>query len=65
MMGMACRLDDIINKWLTVGTESKATKKKDTHMKIENGIDHIRAKARVRKGIGRLFLCGLGLINAF
>lgn len=32
--GHGMSLDDIINKWLTVGTESKATKK-IFHMKIE------------------------------
>ncbi|WP_262162864.1 ATP-binding protein, partial [Escherichia coli] len=41
--GHGMSLDDIINKWLTVGTESKATKK-DIPYEDRNGIDHIRAK---------------------
>ncbi|HCD2991437.1 TPA: ATP-binding protein, partial [Escherichia coli] len=56
--GHGMSLDDIINKWLTVGTESKATKK-DIPYEDRNGIDHIRAK-QGQKGIGRLSCAALG-----
>ncbi|EAN5047310.1 histidine kinase, partial [Salmonella enterica] len=56
--GHGMSLDDIINKWLTVGTESKAIKK-DIPYEDRNGIDHIRAK-QGQKGIGRLSCAALG-----
>lgn len=56
--GHGMSIDDIINKWLTVGTESKAIKQ-DIPFEDRNGINHIRVK-QGQKGIGRLSCAALG-----
>jgi signal transduction histidine kinase len=56
--GHGMSLDDLRNKWLTVGTESKATGT-ETPIKDRNGIERIRVK-QGQKGIGRLSCAALG-----
>lgn len=56
--GHGMSLDDVVNKWLTVGTESKAVKN-DVPVSDRNGIEKIRVK-QGQKGIGRLSCAALG-----
>ncbi len=56
--GHGMSVDDIVNKWLTVGTESKAINK-EVPFEDRNGIDEIRVK-QGQKGIGRLSCAALG-----
>jgi signal transduction histidine kinase len=56
--GHGMSLDDLRNKWLTVGTESKATGT-ETPLADRNGIEKFRVK-QGQKGIGRLSCAALG-----
>lgn len=56
--GHGMSIEDVVNKWLTVGTESKAIKT-DVPVSDRNGIEKIRVK-QGQKGIGRLSCAALG-----
>ncbi|QIB80666.1 ATP-binding protein [Enterobacter sp. T2] len=56
--GHGMSIDDVVNKWLTVGTESKATNN-DVPLEDKNGIPQDRVK-QGQKGIGRLSCAALG-----
>jgi len=56
--GHGMSFDDVENKWLTVGTESKATGE-ETSLDDRNGIQRQRVK-QGQKGIGRLSCAALG-----
>ncbi|WP_253851875.1 ATP-binding protein [Pantoea sp. OXWO6B1] len=56
--GHGMSIEDVINKWLTVGTESKATNK-EVPIEERNGIVDKREK-QGQKGIGRLSCAALG-----
>ncbi len=56
--GHGMSIDDVRNKWLTVGTESKATGI-EVDQADRNGFDKIRVK-QGQKGIGRLSCAALG-----
>lgn len=56
--GHGMSIEDVVNKWLTVGTESKAIKI-DVPVVDRNGIEKSRVK-QGQKGIGRLSCAALG-----
>ena len=56
--GHGMSIDDVRHKWLTVGTESKATGEEVTEID-RNGLSRIRIK-QGQKGIGRLSCAALG-----
>ena len=56
--GHGMSIEDVVSKWLTVGTESKAINN-DVPIKDKNGIDKSRVK-QGQKGIGRLSCAALG-----
>lgn len=59
--GHGMTLDDVNNKWLTVGTESKVTASQLSESDL-NGLEKIRVR-QGQKGIGRLSCAALGSLT--